>query len=383
MNFDPDARQEQLRQDIQDLTTGEAESLRKVDPADPKDLYWAYRGLLKKLSRSGYLEIGFTAGRAGGAPFLDYSTAVLAGEALAGALPDFYLGIEISSRLVGGLLSHYGSDDQKRRYLDLLGKGELLGTAALRESLGNFSGRPMNTRADKQGGQYFLNGIKKGVINGSLADIVVVSALIGDQLGFFLVPSGGDGLTVSKNYRMLGYERIALTDLVLVDAPVPEGDLLGPFDPFLMMMELGAKENMALTVSSLGLIRRTLFSAKSYAAEKREGDKPLLAQQEIRYRLAEMFALFQTAQLLTYRAAWMLEVGAAEAATVADTAKVFVTEAAEEVARGAMQITALDGYLEANDFEAGYRDARFGPSAGETSEVLRMRIAEDCLKKYA
>ena len=87
------------------------------------------------------------------------------------------------------------------------------------------------------------------------------------------------------------------------------------------------------------------------------------------------------AQLLVYRAAWMLEQGIAEAHTVVDSAKVFITEAAEEVARGAMQIAALDGYLGSNALEAGYRDARFGPVAGESSEVLRMRIADDCLGK--
>jgi len=125
-----------------------------------------------------------------------------------------------------------------------------------------------------------------------------------------------------------------------------------------------------------------LSEARDYVATAREGEKPSLAYQEIRYRLAEMFALYQTAQLLVYRAAWMLEAGSSEAQPVMDSAKVFVTEAAEEVARGAMQIAALDGYLGNNALEAGYRDARFGPVAGETSEVLRMRIADDCLRKY-
>ena len=144
-----------------------------------------------------------------------------------------------------------------------------------------------------------------------------------------------------------------------------------------------SKLNLAIIVSSLGVMHRALFKAKEYGAAAEEGGKPPLAYQEIRYRLAEMFALYQTSQLLAYRAAWMLEQGIAEANTVVDSAKVFITEAAEEVARGSMQIAALDGYLGSNVLEAGYRDARFGPVAGESSEVLRMRIADDCLRKYS
>ena len=100
-------------------------------------------------------------------------------------------------------------------------------------------------------------------------------------------------------------------------------------------------------------MHRALFGAKEYGAAAEEGGKPPLAYQEIRYRLAEMFALYQTSQLLVYRAAWMLEQGIAEANTVVDSAKVFITEAAEEVARGAMQIAALDGYLGRNALEGG------------------------------
>ena len=160
-------------------------------------------------------------------------------------------------------------------------------------------------------------------------------------------------------------------------------DLIGLFENQAILAELQVKLNLAIAVSSLGVMHRALFKAKEYGAAAEEGEKPPLAYQEIRYRLAEMFALYQTSQLLAYRAAWMLEQGMAEANTVVDSAKVFITEAAEEVARGSMQIAALDGYLGSNALEAGYRDARFGPVAGESSEVLRMRIADDCLRKYA
>jgi alkylation response protein AidB-like acyl-CoA dehydrogenase len=85
---------------------------------------------------------------------------------------------------------------------------------------------------------------------------------------------------------------------------------------------------------------------------------------------------------MLYRAAWMLEARMSEAETVAAAAKVFITESAEEVTRGALQIMGIEGYQSGHDLEECFRDARLGPVAGETSEVLRMRIADDCLARY-
>jgi alkylation response protein AidB-like acyl-CoA dehydrogenase len=335
------------------------------------------------LAGTGYLEIGLTPELAGRSPYADLGTAVLAGEALAEVFPDAYLGIEISSRIAGGLIARYGSEELKSRYLVPLLKGETLGTVALSESSSNFQEAKITTQASAQGEDYLLNGTKKGVMNGTLADLIIVPARLGEQTALFIIQSGQDGVVLAEPCSALGYERIAFGDLTLDNCRVSREGLIGLFEHQAILSELQVKLNLAITVSSLGVMHRALFGAREYGTAAEEGGKPPLAYQEIRYRLAEMFALYQTSQLLVYRAAWMLEQGIAEAKTVVDSAKVFITEAAEEVARGAMQIAALDGYLGSNTLETGYRDARFGPVAGESSEVLRMRIADDCLRKYA
>ena len=117
MNFDLDERQIQLRKALRSLLTEEAEGTRGFDTQNLTDLSQAYRDLLKRLAGIGYLEIGLTPEPAGRSPYADLSTAVLAGEALAEVFPDAYLGIEISSRIVGGLIARYGSGDLKGRYL--------------------------------------------------------------------------------------------------------------------------------------------------------------------------------------------------------------------------------------------------------------------------
>jgi alkylation response protein AidB-like acyl-CoA dehydrogenase len=383
MNFDLDEGQDQIRKALRSLLAEDAEETGGFGSHDPADLSQAYRDLLKRLAGIGYLEIGLTPEQAGRSPYADLGTAVLAGEALAEVFPDAYLGIEISSRVVGGLIARYGSGDLKGRYLVPLRKGEVLGTVALSESSRNFQASKITTQAVARGEDYLLHGTKKGVINGPLADIIIVPALLGEQTALFIVQSDQDGVLLTEPRSALGYERIAFADLVFDNCRVLKEDLIGLFENQAILAELQVKLNLAIAVSSLGVMHRALYKAKEYGAAAEEGEKPPLAYQEIRYRLAEMFALYQTAQLLAYRAVWMLEQGMAEANTVVDSAKVFITEAAEEVARGSMQIAALDGYLGSYALEAGYRDARFGPVAGESSEVLRMRIADDCLRKYA
>ena len=161
-----------------------------------------------------------------------------------------------------------------------------------------------------------------------------------------------------------------------------EDRVIGPFPDPAPLTELGTRVNLMVAMSSLGVTARALQGAKKHSGESQNGGKPVQAYQEIRFKLAEMFSLWQTSQWMVYRAAWLLETRAQEAETIIAAAKVFVTEAAEVVAREAMQIMAGEGYMAGNEIEECFRDARFGPVAGETSECLRMRIADDCLAKY-
>ncbi|HSO72151.1 MAG TPA: acyl-CoA dehydrogenase family protein, partial [Thermodesulfobacteriota bacterium] len=298
MNFDLDERQDRIRKALRSLLAEEAVGIGRVDSQNLNDLYRIYRDLLKMLAGIGYLEIGLTPDQAGRSPYADLGTAVLAGEALAEVFPDAYLGIEISSRVVGGLIARYGSEELKGRYLVPLLKGETLGTVALSESSSNFQASKITTQAVAWGEDYLLNGTKKGVINGPLADIILVPALLGEQTALFFVQSDQDGVVLSEPCSALGYKRIAFADLAFRNCRVTKKECIGLFEPQALRSELQVKTNLAITVSSLGVMHRALFGAKEYGAAAEEGGKPPLAYQEIRYRLADMFALYQTSQLL-------------------------------------------------------------------------------------
>jgi len=118
----------------------------------------------------------------------------------------------------------------------------------------------------------------------------------------------------------------------------------------------------------------------SYAKNHKSGNKPIIAYQEVGFKLAEMLTLLQTAQLLAYRAAWMAETVNRETSSLAHCAKVFCAESAEEVASQALQILGGHGYIGRNPVEEGYRNAKYLQIAGTSTEISRMKIADGVLK---
>jgi alkylation response protein AidB-like acyl-CoA dehydrogenase len=160
---------------------------------------------------------------------------------------------------------------------------------------------------------------------------------------------------------------------------VPRATALGPFADTSALKWLRSIEDRILVIASVGLMQATVTQAKHHAGSHVREGKPILAHQEIRFKLADMLTLFQTAQLLAYRAGWMSANADPEAATLGRVAKVFAAEASEQVAAMGMQIMAGKGYLRGNMIERAYRDAKYAALAGTTSERARMSIADDLL----
>jgi alkylation response protein AidB-like acyl-CoA dehydrogenase len=129
-------------------------------------------------------------------------------------------------------------------------------------------------------------------------------------------------------------------------------------------------------------MQRSFDEAVNHAKSHLSGGKPIIAYQEVGFKLAEMLTLLQTARLLAYRAAWMTDAGDREAGVLAHCAKVFCAESAEEVASQALQILGGQGYISGNPAEGGYRDAKYLQIAGTSSEISRMKIADEVLLGY-
>jgi len=352
----------------------ELEALERADLSELKNTTSRYLG---RLAEIGYLAIGV--GPGGRERTL---AMVAAQEDLALASGSLFLAVEASARLFGGLLAGFGDPESIRDVAEPLAKGEIIGAVALSEAEKAEAPAGSVTSALPDGGEYVVTGRKSYVTNGPIADWIAVSGEIQGRPAIFLVEPGLPGVTMGPRFETLGYKGLAVSSLALNEVRIPRARVLGPFDDDAGPARLRVIQDLVLTVASVGLSRRTTAEAKDYAQSHQRGGRPVFKYQEVRFKIAEMLTWTQSAQLLLYRAGWHYSVNHPEAETVLQCAKVYCAEAAEQVATLAMQVMAGRGYISGNPVERAYREAKFAGVAGTTSEVARMAVADEMLRKH-
>jgi alkylation response protein AidB-like acyl-CoA dehydrogenase len=328
---------------------------------------------MKLLAQAGYFDLGLETGK--------NSVALVATrESLAAVAPSLFLSVEVSIRLFGRLISVYGTSDQKAALLPTIQEGGLIGAVGLSEAGMNIESS-LETLAVPAGPDFLVSGAKGHVVNAPIADWIAVAGKTNDRLAFFLLKPDCEGLSVGRRLPTLGYGGVAISPLSLQSCFASSGNCLGPFEDDEPLRKVRSWEDEILTAAGLGLMRSALDSASEYARAHRSGGKPIIAYQEIGFKLAEMLTLLQTAQLLAYRAAWMADTGDREAELLGHCAKVFCAESAERITSASMQILGQQGYLSGNPAEEGYRDAKYLQIAGTSAEISRVKIGDGLLEK--
>ena len=373
MNFDYGETEKAFCEKIKGLFDADSRVvLANLESGDVNDIRDATMKWLMVLGQAGYLTPGLDDGKNNVG-----LTAIQ--ESLAAISPSLYLTVEVTARIFGRLVAVYGTPDQKDEIIPSLQEGRLIGAVAISEDAMNIENDPLNTSAVNNDDGFLVSGSKGHVVNGPIADWIAVAAKRGDGLAFFLVKKETKGLVIGQRFSTLGYDGLTISRVSLENCPVLSNYIIGPFEGEEQLKTVRMWEDQILTASSLGLIKRSLNAALTFAKGHRSGNKPIIAYQEVGFKLAEMETLFQTARLLAYRAAWMAEAEDREAAVLAHCAKVFCAESAEEVASHALQILGGQGYLSGNPAEEAYRDAKYLQIAGTSSEISRMKIADGVL----
>jgi len=372
MNFDFDEKELSIASKIRDLFGPDSKDF--LAREESRDLQQTRDSLLqwmKPLGQAGYLDLGLLDGK--------NSVALVAiRESLAAVAPSLFLSVEASTRLFGRVISVYGTSDQKAAVLPAIQKGRLIGAVGLSEAGMNIESS-LETLAVPAGPDFLVSGEKGHVVNAPIADWIAVAGKINDRLAFFLLKADSEGLSIGRRLPTLGYDGVTISPLSLQNCPVSSGSCLGPFEDDEPLRKVRSWEDEILTAASLGLMRSALDSASEYARAHRSGGKPIIAYQEIGFKLAEMLTLLQTAQLLSYRAAWMAETGDRETEILGHCAKVFCAESAERVTSASMQILGQQGYLRGNPAEEGYRNAKYLQIAGTSTEISRVKIGDGVL----
>ncbi|MBI2839118.1 MAG: acyl-CoA dehydrogenase [Acidobacteria bacterium] len=298
---------------------------------------------------------------------------------LARASVSLFLTVRATAEFAG-LVACFGDASMRAKILDPLAKGRTIGAVGLSELGEEAEIGPAHVT--REGDSYRLTGRKCFVTNGPIADWVAVFAHLEGHDAICLVGPDQQGVSSSARSELMGLNGIAISDLAFDEVLVPRDHLLGPFDSTAARSWYQLSADLSIAVAACGLMERTVHAASEHARHHRRGGKEIFARQEVRFKLAEMLTLSQTADLLTSRAAWARAAQSPDARALIRCAKVFAVENAEKVAGMALQITAGAGYRKGSFCERAYRDAKGLALAGTAVEVSRMAIADEILERY-
>jgi len=375
MNFDFNHSEMAFREKLKKLFNSNSEAaLGQLEGGDTIQIRHLVLHFSKMLAETGYLSLGLEDGK-------ESLNLIAAQESLATISPSLFLSVEMNARIFGRLLNTYGNPEQKTEILPALREGRLVGALALSEEGMSIESNPFHTIGIPAKDAVLVSGSKNHVVNAPIADWIAVAGKMEDRVVFFLMEKETQGLAMGQRLSTLGYNGVTISAISLTDCPVPSKRLIDPLEEENLLKTVRTWEDQILTAGGLGLMQRCFDAARNYAKTHKSGGKPIIAYQEVGFKLAEMLTLLQTAQLLAYRAAWMVETGHREAGVLVHCAKVFSTESAEEVASHALQILGGHGYIRGNPAEEGYRNAKYLRIAGNSSEISRMKIGNEVLER--
>ncbi len=293
--------------------------------------------------------------------------------------------LSVHNSLVCSPILHYGTPEQKSRWLPMLASGRALGAYAMTEPNSGTDAASLTLSAVEDGGHFVLNGTKSLITSGSKADLVVVMARTDDGPGAngitsFLVEKGTAGFRPGVIEDKLGIRGSDTSELIFEDCRIPAADMLGKRgEGFKIAMSTLDGGRIGIAAQSVGIAQACLDEALKYAKERKQFGKPISSFQAIQWKIAEMGTRIEASRLLVRRAAALRDQNRPHTKEAA-MAKLFASQTANFAAFEALQIHGGVGYSKEFAVERLFRDARITEIYEGTTEVQKIVISRKLLE---
>jgi len=297
--------------------------------------------------------------------------------------------LSVNNSLVCDPIQKYGNEEQKKRFLQPLARGELLGCFALTEPDAGSDAANQKTRAVRDGNSYRISGQKVFITCGQAADVCLLFAMTNPEMksrgiSAFLVDTRTPGFDRSRHQIKLGVNASGTVEIFLTDVVVPAENRLGEEgEGFKIAMSTLDGGRIGIAAQAVGIATEALEAALSYAKQRRAFGKPIADFQAIRFYLADMAIEVDAARLLTRRAAAAKDTANRSGGRYgfeAAVAKLYAAEMAQRVTTRALQIHGGYGYTKEYPVERNFRDARITEIYEGTSEIHRLIIAREIFR---
>ncbi|HOI30928.1 MAG TPA: acyl-CoA dehydrogenase family protein [Melioribacteraceae bacterium] len=274
-----------------------------------------------------------------------------------------------------------GNEEQKKKYLTPLAKGEKIGAFCLTEAQAGSDSFNVRTRAKQDGDQWVINGEKLWITNGGIADIVSVFARTDKGVSAFIVETDREGFHAGPPEKKMGIRGSSTNPITFDNVRIPKENLIGTDGRgFILAMKTLDAGRLGLGAACLGASKELLEMSAQYAKQRKQFDQTISHFQAIQFMLAEMAAMIFAMESMVYRTATDYD-NKKDVAKQSAIVKLFCSESLDKIADHAVQIHGGMGYSRELPVERYYRDSRINKIFEGTNEIQKGIIAREVLKR--
>lgn len=331
--------------------------------------------IIRKLGEAGLSGIPVPEQYGGaGLGYVDYVAAV---EELATCNAGYTISVTVTG-LAQTILSQFGTEAQKNKYIPPLASGRAIGAFSLSEAASGSDAASLLTTAKRDGDFYVLNGTKLWCTQADVAETILIMARTGGPgpkgISTFIMEKGTPGFKLGKCERKMGWNTSHTMELILENARIPASNLVGGEGAgFKIAMTALDSGRITIGAASVGIARAALEIATNHARERTQFGKPIAMFQGVGFMLADMATQLDAARLMVQRAAWLRDQGK-PFSTEASMAKLFATDAAMRITTDAVQVLGGSGYTKDFPVERYMREAKVMQIVEGTNQIQRLVI---------